>query len=295
MDPDYSERPSKAVTRRILMALLQRLQAFQATSKYRYVGFGAIGFVDFDMAHRVLGVKKMTSIEYKTNLIPRCNFNRPFKGIEVIEGSAGTVLPTLDWSDRAIVWLDYTSKLRSDELSDIENVALLLRPGSVLAVTLNCSVSSEEDERVPELEKAVGADKVPLGVSGARLGGWGLADVQRDLITQLVERTLGNRGDGASWQQLLNIHYRDGAPMQLLVGVVGGADVHKDLLRCRFGEMDEVRMGTEALVVEVPTLTLRERQALNAKLPGKAPSLAGIPAEKLQAYADMYRWLESAG
>lgn len=296
MDLDYGNRPSKAVTRRILMALLQRLQAFEPTSKYDYVGFGAIQFIDFDMVHRMLGVTRMTSIESEEKLLPRCNFNKPFKGIRVLEGSSGTVLPTLDWTKRAIVWLDYTSKLRNTELSDLENLALVLQPGSVVVITLNCSVPQDEDARVPELEKAVGAELTPLGVSGARLGGWGLAEVQRALSSQLLDRTLSGRGEGLSWQQLLNIHYRDGAPMQLVAGIVDGPDVHEGLQRCRFGDMDEVRTGEEALLVEIPILTNRERQALNAKLPGKVPSsFAGIPQEALQAYADMYRWLESVG
>ena len=165
-----------------------------------------------------------------------------------------------------------------------------------MVITLNASVPQDEDARVPELEKAVGVELTPLGVSGARLGGWGLAEVQRALASQLLDRTLGGRGEDLKWQQLLNIHYRDGALMQLMAGVVDAPDVHEGLLRCKFGDMNEVRTGEDALLVEVPILTNRERQALNAKLPGKVPSsFAGIPQEKLQAYADMYRWLESVG
>ena len=116
MELDYGNRPSKAVTRRTHGAAAAST-SLEPTSTYSYVGFGAIQFIDFDLAHRMLGVTRMTSIESEEKLLPRCNFNKPFNGIKVLEGTSGKVLPTLDWTKRAIIWLDYTSKLRKTELS----------------------------------------------------------------------------------------------------------------------------------------------------------------------------------
>src|SRR4051794_25570909 len=107
----YELRPTKAIVRSILVDTLGRLAPIAPLADYQYVGFGAVEFFDFDLVHRRLGVHKLISIESEANLIPRCRFNRPFKGIEVLSGMSLTILPTLDWSGLSIVWLDYTSCL----------------------------------------------------------------------------------------------------------------------------------------------------------------------------------------
>lgn len=291
---DYGDRPSKDVARRMFVDLLRRLGAFQKLSKYSYVGFGAIQFIDFDLVHRHLGINKMTSIEADSTLIDRCKFNAPFKGIDLIEGTSSTVIPSLDWSAPVIVWLDYTQRLRPDELGDIENLALVLKPGSLLAITLNCQVSDKLETRRDELAEAVGEDLVPLAINNERLGGWGLARVQREIVSNQLTKTFAARADGSSWQQLMNVCYKDGASMQLLAGIVDHPDIHKRVAGCHFEEMDVVRDGPEPIVIKVPLLTNRERMTLSKTLPGKpTKSIAGIPVNQLVAYAEMYRWMDA--
>ena len=292
---DYGDRPSKTVCRRIFVETLRRLQALDKLSTYSYVGFGAYQFLDFDLVHRHLGIDKMISIESNEKLIARCYFNAPYKNIEILPGTSTTILPTLDWSGKRIVWLDYTQRLRSEELADCENVTLRMQPGSVLAITLNCH-PDDDGERRQRLADAVGEDNVPIGTSEAKLGDWGLAKTQRELVTGLLHRTLAARGDGTTWQQLLNIFYRDGARMQMIVGVVDHPDVHQKIDACRFGDMTEVSSDAEPLIIEIPTLTTRERQALGQKLPARTlRSFAGLPDGDLAAYARFYRWLDAVG
>lgn len=292
---DYADRQSKHISRRVFVEVLRRLQAIDKLSNYSYVGFGAYQFLDFDLVHRSLGIERMISIESDDALIQRCRFNAPYRGIDIMEGTATTVLPTLDWSRKCIVWLDYTQRLRTDEMADIQNVALRLQPGSVLAITLNCSPGAD-DRRRSELEAAVGAEYVPIGISDARLGDWGLAKTQRELMTALLHRTFADRGDGTGWQQLLNIHYRDGARMQMIAGVVDDPQLHPAIQACRFEDMPEVSFDAEAVVIEVPSLTVRERQALGKKLPGRSfKDFAGLPASAVESYARFYRWMDAVG
>lgn len=290
---DYGDRPSKTVCRRIFVETLHRLQALDNLSKYSYVGFGAYQFLDFDLVHRQLGIDKMISIESNPKLIARCHFNAPYKGIEIVEGTSTTVIPTLDWSKKTIAWLDYTQRLRKEELADCENVALRMQPGSVLAITLNCH-PGEDGKRREEFADAVGEANVPIGASEARLGEWGLAKAQRELVTGIVHRTLADRGDGATWQQLLNIFYRDGARMQMIVGVVDHPTIHDEIVACKFDDMTEVSSDADPLIIEIPALTVRERQALGQKLPARTlKSFAGLPEADLMAYARFYRWLDA--
>jgi hypothetical protein len=290
---DYGDRQSKQVARRILVEALKRLQAIDKLSNYNYVGFGAYQFLDFDLVHRQLGIDRMTSIESDPRLIARCHFNAPYRSINVLEGTATTIIPTLDWSGKNIVWLDYTQRLRAVEMADCENVALRLTPGSVLAITLNCH-AGEEGGRRAELERAVGAENVPIGITESKLGEWGLAKTQRELVASLLHRTLAGRGDQVSWQQVLNIHYRDDARMQLIVGIIDHPDLHASIQACRFEDMAEVSFDAESTVVELPVLTLRERQALSKRLPAKTlKDFAGLSAKDLASYAKFYRWLDA--
>lgn len=292
---DYGDRQSKNVTRRIFVEALRRAQYLDDLSTYSYVGFGAYQFLDFDLVHRHLGIKRMISIEADERLIARCHFNAPYRSIDIVPGTATTIIPTLDWSHRSIVWLDYTQRLRSEEMADCQNVALRLKPGSIFAVTLNCHAGTEGSRR-DELARAVGAEHVPIGITEAKLGEWGLAKTQREILTGLLHRTMADRSDGAAWQQLLNIQYRDDARMQMLVGIVDHPDLHEQIIGCRFADMPEVSTDADPLVIDLPSLTVRERQALSKKLPARSPTkFAGLSERDVAAYAKFYRWMDATG
>lgn len=295
----YDIRPSKAVMRRILAEVLRRLSSLAAVSTYQYVGFGALEFIDFDMFHRQLGVTDMTSIEANVKEIDRYKWNRPFNGIRVLPGRASDVLPGLDWTGLSIVWLDYVSALTTEVLDDVELMSRVLIPGSVLVVTVNAHPPTL-GTRKEALQKAITPEKVPIGVTEATLGEWGLAATQHSVMTATVRGALAARTDGASWRQLLNINYQDRAKMQVLGGVVSAPAVERALDLCQFADIDEVRLaGQDPLHVYVPLLTARERDWLNQRLPvaagGAEPALAGVKQKDISAYVKMYRWLESAG
>lgn len=290
----YDIRPSKAVTRRIIIETLRRLAPVVPIRDYQYVGFGALEFVDFDMMHRLLGITKMTSIESNTSAIERYEWNRPFNGITVLPGRASTILPGLDWSQPSVVWLDYTATLTTEILGDVETLARALIPGSVLIVTLNAHPAKLGERRVA-LEQAMTAEKVPIGVTEPRLGGWGTAEVQYKVLTAALEAALGARADSASWRQFLNINYEDRAKMQIVGGVISAPSLERALDGCYFGDLDEARSEEEALAVHVPLLTMRERDWLNQRLPPAPdedyPILPGVPDRDLKDYCSVYRWL----
>jgi len=289
--PDYGDRPAKQVVRRIFVEVLKRLHVVDDLSKSAYVGFGAHQFVDFELVHRQLGINQMTSIEGDASYVLRCQFNKPFDFVNVVQGTSATVLPGLNWSQRHVVWLDYTQRLRFDELADCELLGLRMVPGSVLAVTLNCHPGTTN--RMDDLRLAVGADNVPLAATEAKLGDWGLAATQRELVTARINRALASRGDGAVWQQLLNLRYKDGARMQMIVGIVDHSTVHERIEVARFGEMEEVSADDTAVEVVLPSFTSRERQALDTMSPNKKRrGFAGIPQRDIDAYVKFYRWLD---
>lgn len=290
----YESRPSKSVVRRIFFELLRHLRPVAAFGDYQYVGFGALEFIDFDMAHRSLGIGRMFSIE-RSYHIARYEWNRPFNGIEVLSGSASDILPTLQWKCPSIVWLDYTDTLNDEVIRDVESLVRVLNPGSVLGVTVNAH-PARLGERVAALEAALGSDRVPLNMTDSKLQGWGLAEVQWEILNSTITAAFSNRGDGSDWNQLLNLRYQDAAKMQMIVGVVGSEEFKETLESCRFEELVELRRGSGALEINVPMLTRRERDWLNQRLPASEEqeeiSLPGIKVKEIDDYKRVYRWLE---
>ena len=295
----YEIRPSKAIARLIFVDILRHLSPLAPISSYQYVGFGALEFIDFDLIHRQLGIADMISIESDTADIARYKWNRPFNGIAILPGKSTTVLPSIAWSRLSIVWLDYTSALNGDVIADIQLLARVLIPGSILAVTVNAQPAKLGQGRRAALERAITAERVPLGTTEARLGGWGLADVQWKVLTAELRTAFRARSDAANWQQLLNINYQDRAQMQMIAGIVSAPALELAISQLKFEEIPEVRTDDHALYVRVPLLTARERTWLEQRLPpspGDPPlELVGIQAKDLKAYQRVYRRLAAAG
>ncbi len=295
----YEVRPSKTVTRLIFVDLLRRMIPISDPKDYQYVGFGALEFIDFDLVHRLVGINDMISIEADSFSIERYEWNKPFNTITVMPGRASTILSTIDWKRLSIVWLDYTSQLTTEVISDAETLARVLIPGSVLAITINAQPLRFGEGRRAGLEKNITAERVPVGVTDDRLGSWGLADVQYEVLTAELTSAFAARGDAAKFRQLLNIHYRDSAQMQVIVGIVSAPGLDNLVDQCRFDYMAEMKAEKDALYIRVPLLTSRERSWVDQRLPfvpGDPPlELAGISPRDLQDYADIYRRLSTMG
>ena len=58
---------------------------------------------------------------------------------------ASEVLPEVDWTSRAIVWLDYDGKLDAMVLSDLDTVITRARSGSCVVVSVNASIERDPD------------------------------------------------------------------------------------------------------------------------------------------------------
>ena len=104
---NYLIRPAKQVERKLIIEALQCLGKKYKIPNYTYVGMGSRYFVDFQMIHKLLGVKDMISFEMEEDKIKRFDFNLPYKFIDLQPGKSTAILPTIDWSKNLIIWLDY--------------------------------------------------------------------------------------------------------------------------------------------------------------------------------------------
>jgi hypothetical protein len=291
----YLNRPAKYIERLMLVDAFRRLSAFGPLTEYAYIGFGAHEFVDFELLWRTIGITDMTSIEREIP-VDRFKFNRPFGAIVVEPGTSSTVLPKLNFKPHTIVWLDYTGKLTVPIINDIVYTAGRLGSGSVLVVTVNAEPEKELSKRRAALVAGVEAKRVPASVTDASLAKWGLADLDRDILSDEASQAMRNRADIARFEQLFNFRYADSTRMLTWGGVIVAQQDSQAFDAATFDELDFVRRGADACVLAPPTLTLREMLKLNEELPlapGAAGPLSWLSKDDLEAYAWLHRWYPS--
>lgn len=302
---NYSFRPAKHAQRKMLCEALQRLGRLAPPISYRYVGFGSVAFHDFSLFHQRLGISDMVSIERDERAKKRLAFNRPYSCIRIKWGWSYDVLPEMSWEKRAIVWLDYEHPLSSRMLGDVALLSSTLRSGSMLLITVPVDPDDGGDgprERLADLVSRMGEERVPQGIRGTALSGWGTAQVSRDIIDDEIRRTLIDRNDAlptferVRYRQLFNFQYADGKRMLTVGGLLcNDADIQQ--LGLGFDGLDFIRTAKKPYRIEAPILTLRELRFLDSKLPASSggPLPDWLPIKERQRYSKLYRHFPSFG
>jgi hypothetical protein len=296
---NYTLRPAKNIERKMLVEALRRLGAMERLETYRYIGFGSTYFSDFSLIHKTLGISSMLSIEKEIPDQDRFRFNKPFRCVRFRFGLSTSVLPTLSWSSKTIVWLDYDGVLDRTVLTDIDYACSKIRHGSVLIVSVNAEPGPAATDRVEVLRTRIGAEKIPDGVTHTNLAGWGSATAYRRIVYNEIAEALNVRNGAetaahkVTFKQLFNFQYADNARMLTVGGLVFRTRDEARVRRCRFDDLDFVRTGEEAYKIEVPNLTFRELHHLEAKLPmgsSGAKSVKTLSVEDVQRYSKVYRY-----
>jgi hypothetical protein len=310
---DYRIRPAKHIERQMLCELFRCLSPFGQIESYRYWGFGALYFADFLLMHKALGIANMLSMERDATQEARHIFNRPYKCIALDFRSSQEVLASVEhWDARTIAWLDYTDKLDSKIMADIQCFIAHSHPGSVLMVTVNAQADRlphsgqdtgcEVEDATPLdlLKERVGPDNVPQDVTAKDLAGWGTAAVEARLMRNIIADTLhirnGTRAAGTryKYQQLVHFRYDDGARMLTLGGVIFQEGQELLVSQCGFEKLSFFRAAEEFYKIDIPFLTAREKRYLDAELPlmeGETlTSDTGIPQEVIEKYQRVYRY-----
>jgi hypothetical protein len=305
---NYALRPAKNMQRKMLCEALARLSRIAGLASYRYIGFGALGFHDFCLFHQRLGIVDMTSIEGNPAAQLRIGRNKPYSCIKMKWGMSHEVLPTLKWSKRTILWLDYEHPIDDTKLGDIALASSSLRSGSALIVTLPADpgpVDSTVDtgkRRLEELRSRVGKDNLPADVKGTDLSGWGMAAVLRRIVVNQILRTLTDRSavleapHKLQFEQLFHFHYADGKKMMSVGGLILDGQDRTKLASKHFKDLSFYQPEAQPYLIESPLLTLREIKLLDEKLPRSAPDVVRpkwIPETERKKYGKVYRYFPS--
>ncbi len=318
---NYSLRLAKNIERKMMGEAFARLAPLSPLGKYRYVGFGSEFFNDFALYHETLGIRDMLSIEHNVERVPRCEFNRPYKCIEVKPGTASEILPTLDWKLRSIVWLDYVDKLEGYVLADISLVASAASSGSLLVWTVNShpwgdGPDGEDAKRIPanelpqhrlkKLRESVSPKLVPdewlknpVTKDALSLAKWGLAGVYYKLVRAEVEKALSDRNasakpaDKLEFRQCFHFRYADGQRMLTVGGLLLNPADATRLRTDAFDGLEFIRTSDTAMEIKPPILTGREVRYLSRLLPhddAKTKVEDWFDAKEIENFRQLYRY-----
>ena len=272
---NYVLRPNKNVERKLLFEALRKLEPRFEVPMYRYIGLGSIWFIDFVLAHKLLGVRDMVSIQDTDAGAERARFNRPYGCIDVVEGETTKVLPELELGrKRAIIWLDYDSDLHGPALNDIPVVCGSVPSGSVVLVTLNAhrgqlSMKSPEGEvlsREDALRALVG-DLAPPSFGSDYFNTSQFPNSLAQIVIAHLDRATRLTGRPERFRALFNFSYQDNAPMITVGGMIANAE---DALRLEDSHLPahfDYVTGRDQYKIDVPLLTPKEKAEFDQLLP----------------------------
>ena len=297
---NYSLRPSKSIQRQIVFEGVRALQLGLDLKNLVYVGFGSIWFTDFVMAHKLLGIDDMVSIESHEIGYSRAKFNSPLKTVIVKKGFSSEVLPTLYVDNKYagrpwMVWLDYDYELRESIKSDIRSVIENAPGDSILLVTFDGKDGryGEAPDR-PGLLRTVLGTVVPDELSKEACEGEQMRDTLADLALGYMGATAAENSRPGGFVPAFRAIYQDGAPMVTVGGVLPALE-NAQTAKSLVGQASWPCRPTKP--IRAPHLTIREAAALQSQLPcNQKLSRADVQAlgfdlevEQIEAFENYYR------
>ena len=298
---DYQLRYNKHIERKLVFDVLARAMPLVGFGQHRYLGFGSMWFSDFRLAHRVLGLSSMISMERK-KYEKRANFNRPYRCITVKGENSTDFLRKLEWNSPLISWLDYDGCLEQSVVEDLGLFVDDCLANSVVIVSVNAgranyrpkaSMTGSAGKRIStalgQVEALLGVGVVPPRFEPTPpAGGAAHGDVSEEQFAEFLaeallaflthrvttgSRKFGVTADGKAipmkFLPLFNFCHKDGAEMVTVGGVVCSALAEGNPW------FNDAALGMERNADNLPKhyrldmvpLTLKEKLTLDSCLP----------------------------
>lgn len=269
---NYSLRPSKNIQRQLAFHGLRGLMSRLSLSEAVYLGFGSIWFTDFVMAHNVLNINHMISIEEDEIIFRRAQFNAPYASVRVRRGSSSEVLPTLydDGSVNSlpwIMWLDYDGALDERSIDDTRDAIERAPENSILLITFNGGgrkYGRRRNERFERFRELFG-DVVPDDLPREKCDVENVKEALADLSIDFLKATAASARRPGGFVPAFRMLYRDGADMVTVGGCLPSSN---ELARgaVQVVNAPEWKCIPDEPIVS-PLLTMREVKTLQAQLP----------------------------
>ena len=268
---NYSLRPSKSIQRQIVFDGVRTLKSRLGLSNMVYVGFGSIWFIDFVMAHKLLDIDDMISMESDEIGYQRATFNKPYATVHVYRGHSSKLLIKLyndsNFFNRPwVVWLDCDDHLNEALTDDIRSVIERSPPDTIFLITFNGherNYGRRPPERVARLRDLLG-DIVPDELSGNQCKGENMQETLADLTIDFMKSIGVESGRSGGFEPAFRIIYKDVSPMITVGGIMPSPEKSSEAKSIVGVESWKCR--PERCIV-APLLTIRETAVLQSLLP----------------------------
>jgi hypothetical protein len=286
---DYQLRSNKNIERKLVFDLLLTGRQRFNFRTYRYMGLGSMWFADHRLAHRMLGIDNLVSIERAIHA-GRAEFNKPYLSVGILPGDVSEVIPKQGkeyWQTPTIVWLDYDGLLQTEVALALEQLLGLLAANSVVIVTVNAVRRAyvrkgRADERTVATITDILGDVIPASSKPTPTPGGANRDIsEKDFPSVLARsllafldhktRTSGRTDAGANFRfvPLYNLGHKDGADMITVGGALATASTEADwrdlLIKDRV--LPNHNADPTYCCLDMVPLTLKEKITLDELLP----------------------------
>lgn len=267
---NYSLRPSKNIQRQIIFDGIRTLKLKLGLTNMVYIGFGSVWFTDFMMAHKLLDIEDMASMENDEIGYFRACFNKPYKTVDVFCGPSYETLAELQnhekFHERSwVVWLDYDVALNEAIKDDIRFVIEKSPENTIFLATFDGRERKygKAEDRVERLSnllgKVVPSDLLKKDCTDTRMQET-LANLMEDFMHSVA---VESRRPGG-FKSAFRVIYKDTSPMVTIGGILPAPG--KSEIACEVIDTKSWKCRPEERII-APHLTIREVAALQSMLP----------------------------
>lgn len=291
----YNLRQNKAIERAVFIDLLQRVARSTQLHihDYTYVGFAGPFSEDFKLIHSALGISKMISVEGNAHVHKRQKWNSPISCIDYRHIQARAFVDAFQPQGPSIVWLDFTTALDIGPQLD-QAVMLLskLAPYDVFKITLNANDRTLEPAVRPDDDREFVASKIAEArrrLANHLSAGIEVTDEDLDrtgypkLLLLAIETAVksGLEGKpGCMFLPLTSFVYADSEQQMLThTGIILPETADRDeflsetrIKRWKLATTKWASPRTEAIRINIPEMSVRERLHIDKSLPNNTPS-----------------------
>lgn len=268
---NFSLRQNKSVERSIVFDGLSQLSHVLPWSEAIYIGFGSVWFADFQLAHRLLGIQELISIEEDPIVYERARFNKPYKSIRVIKGTSKEVMDDLladsDITQRPwIVWLDYDKHLEEERVGELFELIQRLPSNSCLLATFAATshLYGRSPETRPQRIATLFGDAVPYVPDKTIWQAKTLDSILSEAVLNRMAIAAAQSSRRARFMPAFAVPYKDSSWMVTAGGVLPAPPL--------FASVSEL-VGSENWPgmlrrrIDVPPLTAKEIWAMQSLMP----------------------------
>lgn len=288
--PAYNLKVNKEADRAVMIETIRRgLTVFGQEDEYHYIGLGGPFLEDMRRVHSSFPEMKLRSLEEDPETFLRQKFHRFINNayLELINCKAHRYIREIyEPSGKEIIWLDYLN-FGQEEISDLAYLASIVPSGTMLRIT----VRGEWNDKLPGVENEADWERLYVKfrnrfrvlapeklepedfIEGGRYCGI-LADMLISAVRQVLRPPLPRY-----FQPLVANFYKDETRMFSLMGVVADIPATEQQVQVgdaicdrrifeAFADWDLASLdGKKIHILDVPTLSMKERMALEQHLP----------------------------